>query len=313
MSDHLDSPDPQTDICDLYVFAKPGEPGKTILVLDINPEAPKHAAAFDPHASYEWKIDTDGDLFADLAYHVLFSEPADGQQTATLYRAAGPAAEQNGAVGQVLIAGSQVCFDEKVQATEAGGLRLYAGMRSDPFFFDLEGYLHNFQWTGQNVNATNNVFSIVLELPNSEFGDSPRIGVWARTMAPIHGELHQVDQVGHPGTSPVFFGGQEQLQPLFNGSHPSRQVDRFLERVMSVFTERFGFSPQEARAEALQWLPDLLPFEPGCAETYPNGRWINDDTLAVGGSTWTRGKCGPSLSKGNTNLLPGFPYLGNPH
>jgi hypothetical protein len=186
-------------------------------------------------------------------------------------------------------------------------------MRSEPFFFDLDGYFNNFQWTGQNVNAANNVFSIVLELPNSEFSGSSLIGVWARTLAPIHGELHQVDQAGHPGTSPIFFMGQAEQQALFNGSHPSNQVDRFLERVISVFQERFGFSPEEARAEALQWLPDLLPFEPGCVETYPNGRWPNDDTLAFAGLLWTRGKCGPSLSKGNTNLLADFPYLGNPH
>ncbi len=313
MSDHMDSPDPQTDICDLYVFAKPGNPKNTILVLDVNPEAPKRATAFDPRASYEWKIDTNGDRFADLAYHVLFSALVDGQQTATLYRAVGPAAEQSGAVGQVVIAESPVCFDRQVRVSEAGGLRLYVGMRSDPFFFDLEGYFHNFQWTGQNVNETNNVFSIVLELPNSELGDSPQIGVWARTMAPIHGELHQVDQAGRPGTSPIFFMGQEQQQVLFNGSHPSQHVNRFLERVIGVFVEHYGFSPEEARSEALQWLPDLLPFEPGCTETYPNGRWLNDDTLAVAGLAWTRGQCGPSLSKGNTNLLPDFPYLGSPH
>jgi hypothetical protein len=312
MSDHLDAPDPQTDICDLYVFARPGSPNQTILVLDVNPEAPKHASAFDHRASYEWKIDTDGDLFADLAYHVLFSEPVDGQQTATLYRAVGPAAEQGGAVGQVVIAEAPVCFGEQVRVSEGHGLRLFAGMRSDPFFLDLEGYLHNFQWTGQNVNATNNVFSMVLELPNTEMGNSRRIGVWARTLAPLHGELHQMDQAGRPGTSPLFFVGQEQ-QALFNGSHPSWQQERFAVQVIRVLEERYGFSPEEARSEALQWLPDLLPFELGCTETYPNGRWLNDDTLAIAGLTWTRGRCGPSLSKGNPNLLRDFPYLGNPH
>jgi len=58
MSDHWDAPKPQWDICDFYLFAKPGEPDRTIFVMDVNPEAPKHAAVFDPSASYELLIDT---------------------------------------------------------------------------------------------------------------------------------------------------------------------------------------------------------------------------------------------------------------
>ncbi len=112
MSDHMDSPDPKNDICDLYVFAKPDDPTRTILVLDVNPEAPKHAAVFDPQASYEWKIDTDGDLLADLAYHVRFSEPVEGRQAASLYRARVPEAEQPGSVGEVLITGAPVSLDD---------------------------------------------------------------------------------------------------------------------------------------------------------------------------------------------------------
>lgn len=313
MSDHLDSPDPQTDICDLYVFAKPGSPSNTILVMNVNPEAPKHASRFDPQASYEWKIDTNGDLFADLAYHVSFSKPTNGEQFATLYRATGPDAERSGPAGSVVIPSSPVCFGQQVHITEAGDYRFYAGIRSDPFFLDLDGYLNKFQWTGQNVNAANNVFSIVLELPNSEFSNSQYVGVWVRTLAPMHGELHQMDQAGRPGTSPLFFMGQEQQQALFNGSHPSRHIDQFQKRLMEVFQERYSFNIEEALAESLKWLPDILPFEPGCVETYPNGRWLNDDTLAVAGLAWTHGKCGPSLSKGNLNLLPDFPYLGDPH
>ena len=41
----------------------------------------------------------------------------------------------------------------------------------------------------------------------------------------IHGELHQVDQAGHPGTSPVFITDPEE-KIRFNGSHPVNQVER---------------------------------------------------------------------------------------
>src|SRR5450759_270518 len=63
VSDHRDTPDPRTDITDLYVFQAPGGGGaRSVLVLNINPDANALKPSFDPDASYELKIDTDGDL-----------------------------------------------------------------------------------------------------------------------------------------------------------------------------------------------------------------------------------------------------------
>ncbi|HPP45454.1 MAG TPA: DUF4331 family protein, partial [Methanomassiliicoccaceae archaeon] len=64
MSDHLDSPDatpgmdPRLDICDIYAFQKPGDRGRTVLVLDVNPFAPTGSDEFHPEAIYELLIDT---------------------------------------------------------------------------------------------------------------------------------------------------------------------------------------------------------------------------------------------------------------
>ena len=89
MSDHFDAADPRTDICDLYVFpARSGD--RTVFVLDVNPE-PSPEVNIDPAASYEIKIDADGDGVPDLAFHVLL-DARDGETTASLYRATGSAA-----------------------------------------------------------------------------------------------------------------------------------------------------------------------------------------------------------------------------
>ena len=39
---HNDAPnlDPRTDITDLYIFQNPGDSTKSILILNVNPEAP---------------------------------------------------------------------------------------------------------------------------------------------------------------------------------------------------------------------------------------------------------------------------------
>src|SRR5512139_2496289 len=96
---HKDAPDldPQTDITDLFAFQKPGDPAKSILIFNVNPEAPGRAGAFDPLASYELKIDTNGDFEPDIAFHILCSSPVSGRQFASVYRATGSAAQTTGA------------------------------------------------------------------------------------------------------------------------------------------------------------------------------------------------------------------------
>src|SRR5690349_21818901 len=61
------------NITDLYVFRKPGDEHKTILIMNVNPMPPKLADAFDPTALYEFRIDTNGDAVADIAFRVTFS------------------------------------------------------------------------------------------------------------------------------------------------------------------------------------------------------------------------------------------------
>src|SRR5437762_5070886 len=110
MADHGDAPESSTDITDRYIFQEPGNPTMSIFVMNVNPDVPDQATMFDPHASYELKIDTNGDAEPDIAYHVLFASSDDGQQTATVYHAASAAAQDAGAVGAVLIQDAPVSF-----------------------------------------------------------------------------------------------------------------------------------------------------------------------------------------------------------
>ena len=72
MSDHFDAADLLTDITDLYVFSA-SSADRTVFVLAFNPEASSQDINFDPAASYELKVDTDGDALPDLAFHVPFA------------------------------------------------------------------------------------------------------------------------------------------------------------------------------------------------------------------------------------------------
>jgi uncharacterized protein DUF4331 len=311
MSHHMDTPEPQTNITDMYMFQKPGDPTKTIFILNVNPDAPRQATTFNPQASYELKIDTNGDAQADIAFHMLFAPAGDRQQTATVYYATGVFAESAGVVGEVIIHQASVSFGAEAQITTAGAYTFFAGLRSDPFFVDPEGFFNNFHWTGHDVNADKNVFGIVLEVPNRGLGEHPQIGVWARTVAPVHGALHQVDQFGNPGTSAVFFRAEEDKH-TFISSHPTDQLARFLPKVVAIFQE-YGFSEAEATPLAREWLPDIMPYDYTSAAGFPNGRGLTDDTIDWFARLVSRGQSAPSIIGPHADVLDRFPYLGPPH
>lgn len=77
------------DFTDLYAFPKPGDPGRSILIMNFHPSAtidppgPTTAEPFAPAALYELRIDTNGDAVADITCQVRFSSSNDGGQTAT--------------------------------------------------------------------------------------------------------------------------------------------------------------------------------------------------------------------------------------
>src|SRR3954447_26519410 len=73
MSHHYSGPDygfphgdARLDLTDLYAFPKPGEPGKTVLIMNVHPSAGVNpagattAAPFATDAVYELKIDING-------------------------------------------------------------------------------------------------------------------------------------------------------------------------------------------------------------------------------------------------------------
>ncbi|MEY2608310.1 MAG: hypothetical protein QOH31_6164, partial [Verrucomicrobiota bacterium] len=152
MSHHYSGPDwgfprgdPRLDLTDLYAFPKPGDAGKSILVMNVHPSAhdyldrenplgPTTAEPFAPEALYEIRIDTNGDAVADIAYRMRFSSSAGGVQTATLRRVEGVQAAGANDSDQAIVEGAPVSTGLEARVTDAGDYRFFAGRRSDPFF-----------------------------------------------------------------------------------------------------------------------------------------------------------------------------------
>src|SRR6266702_3923211 len=231
MADHLDAPglmspnmDARIDITDHYAFQKPGDASKSILIFNVNPLAPTLADSFEHAAIYEIKVDTDADAIAEIAFRITFSPKVNGRQTATVRRATGANAAGNNKGGHMIIKDAPVNFDSSITITESGPYKFYAGLRSDPFFFDLLGFLNGLKFTGSDFFIDKNVFSMALDIPNRLLGTNPKVGVWTRTLVPMlmqPDHRTQADQMGRPAINTVFNHGND--KNLFNLTQPAAQ------------------------------------------------------------------------------------------
>jgi hypothetical protein len=263
--------DARLDLTDLFVFESPQRPGRTVLILDVNPFMT--GADFHPDAVYRINVDTDEDAQADAAFSLVFSESNGGTQAGTVYYATGSQARQPEPAGEVLITGTPVGFDATATPVDAGPCRLFVGVRSDPFFADGEGAFHDFQFTGDDTFAGKNILSMALEVPNDMLGPGPEIGLWATACVRGDDGLEQIDRIGNPSFNPFFI---DELKNQFNAGHPADDVANYLEPWSKLLESR-GYPPTEARDTVLTVLPDILHYDRNRPAHYPNGRVLTDD------------------------------------
>lgn len=318
MSDHLDHEegasgkiDPRVDIADLYVFPSPDSPGRLVLLMTVNPFAPLVGADFATDAVYEILVDTDGDAWPDVAYQTTF-DTVEGSQYATVHRSIGDDARERGVTGDVIVDAAAVSLDGTVRITDAGNdRRFYAGLRGDPFFFDLPGYLNSYAFTGQDFFADKNVCAIALEVPAADLGAGGPIGIWCRILARCHGKLMQIDRMGRPLVNVALTRGME--KDRLNQSDPDQDLALFVETFAGGLL-RLGDHPDGA-AESLarSLLPDMLLFDPGKTAAYPNGRQLSDDIVDYQLALFSAGRITSDLVGAHADISDHFPYLAEPH
>jgi uncharacterized protein DUF4331 len=149
-SDHQDTPEvelnPRMDINDVYAF--PGGNGtsadRLALVMTTSSPIIGQSASFDPRLLYQLKIDNTGDAKEDLVFQITFDDGVGANQR---YVIAGPVAPTTsgtpaaGAVVNTLVSGGPrltgMVGSTSGSATEVQG---FAGLRTDPFFIDLEQF-----------------------------------------------------------------------------------------------------------------------------------------------------------------------------
>jgi Domain of unknown function (DUF4331) len=243
---------------------------------------------------------------------VRFASSEGGAQTATLRRVEGAPAAGTGEGGQVIVEGVPVSTGREARVAQAGDYRFFAGWRSDPFFFDVQGALNNLQFTGADYFADKDICSIVLELPNSALG-TRKVGLWARTLVPADGAgggWVQADRGARSSQTPFLAGEQNEA---YLAGEPAEDA-RFVATFAHALEHAGGYTPEEAKRVAGTLLPDLMPYDPTRPASYPdNGRTLTDDVSDAFLAILTRGKVTEDKAGPHGDLLTEFPYLGPPH
>jgi len=197
-SDHKDSAllaaDPAADIADVYTFRSPVNPDNIVLAMTVSGFIPPSEASttfFDPNVLYQWKIDNNGDAVEDLVIQAFVTGTGGNQ----VMHFRGPAAPSvTGATSRVVdgpeTATVRVGNTETPIVASRDGMTVFAGVRDDPFFFDLvqfkkiiAGQATSFRNPGIDSFAGTNVLAIVVELPSARLGGT-KLGVEGTTSRP---------------------------------------------------------------------------------------------------------------------------------
>jgi Domain of unknown function (DUF4331) len=345
-ADHLDAPgltspggDAALDISDIYAFRAQG--GKSVLVLNVNGFTPPGeqaqfasgapSVAKTKKVAYTLRIDNDGDAVADINLRTRFGRAnAAGVQRLTLTRN-----------GKRVLEGRSSAFGRK-RINRSRGYSVYAGMRDDPFFFDLDGFVDILSnepgesFIGCTEPRTDrfagtNVSSIVIRVPPSKLTDEgSTIGVWGTTS--MGGK--QIDRKGRPAIATVFIpnnpfpgervGEEESMKNAYNESRPSGDRARWRGEVVDTLTVLHSLNDgsgddtmddaEKVAGLADVLLPDVLTFDTASSSGFLNGRRLADDVIDAELDLVTEGAVKTDcVAQNDKPFLGSFPYVGRPH
>jgi hypothetical protein len=290
MSDHVDGPrsigDPAADLSDLFAFTSPENPARTVVAACVFPSAGEDAIFSNviDHSIMVRRVSVAGTgnaaRFQSADEEIRFSFRFD-----VLKRdAAGKPVQR----GTCTLPGGRslqvVVNDEKGASTPDGDVRVFAGLRSDPFF--LAWIVPEFR-KFLNLLQHDNVLIVVVEFDTQKLLDPAKgtlFGACAETVPiPQRGSLighpvPRIDWVGRPEQTNMrlnnpapAMAGADDLRDLWNQQKPfaiSKELQPlFLERLkhsFAVWDMRDGkadWTPEALVANANVFLDDYLLFD----------------------------------------------------
>lgn len=287
MSDHVDGPrsigDPAADLTDLFAFTSPENPAHTVLAADVFPSAGEDAI-FSNIITYS--IAVRSVTVAGVGNSAKF-QPADDEirfsfRFDVLVRDAEGKAIQRGVC--MLPGGRELSLtvnDEKGASTPEGDIRVFAGLRSDPFYLAWDiAILKKLP----NLLQHTNVLCIVVECDTRRVLDLAKgslFGAIAETVPPqqrglLGPAIARIDWIGRPEQTNMrlnnpAMSGIDDLRDLWNQQAPfaiSKVLQPlFLQRLKDsiatwdMLDGNADWAPEAIAATANVFLDDFLLFD----------------------------------------------------
>ena len=196
-ADHIDAPavtNQATDITDVYAFTG-ADAGSRVFVINtqgLMSPTTSATAKFDANTLIELNIDNNNDNVEDLVIQAVYDGTNMKIYGPIAPSAPGTKSKLEGAV-TAQVAVTAYGASAPTVATGTNGIKVFAGPRDDPFFFDLTQYKHvvagdttAFRAKGNDTFKGTNVMSVVVEVPTSLLkATGGKINVWAETKKKI--------------------------------------------------------------------------------------------------------------------------------
>jgi hypothetical protein len=177
-ADHEETPttkaDPAADIADVYCWHSDGKLIVAVTIDGLTPPVPGQRGTYDADVLYSIHIDdSDADDEPDHDIRVRFGRNGEGEWGMKVEGLPGVAEPIVGPVETTIAAG--------------GGRYAFAGLRDDPFFFDLDGFKATVQSGSLSFQNTRDTFAglnataIVLQMNYADALGTGAGKVWAST------------------------------------------------------------------------------------------------------------------------------------
>lgn len=326
-ADHGDAPtasnDQAADIADVFAFVDPNDFGRVVLAMTqrgfIVPSEMANFGIFDPNLVYRFNLETTGDTQTDGTVTVTFSPRTSSSvaQTATV-----TVRYNNSATPIVFTA---PCTNPSLADTAPtpvvtenleSGIRFFAGVVDDPFFFDIVGF-NRFVASvlsgspdpsqlnrGRDSFAGYNCLGIAISLNKRRLrAANNRLGVWGETLrypqqvdengvvvADTNGALRRVDRMGNPAVNVALVPFARKNE--YNSATPADDAaGRFANDIVATLTALGTNSTNIGiLADVAVLNGDMLRLDLSVANSgpgggnnpeaaYPNGRRFGDDTI----------------------------------
>ena len=274
MSDHISGPralaDPIADITDLYAFPSPERPDHLVLVMNTLPFAQPHDL-FSDGLLYRFRLRP---LAPDPVNGGAAPFVVDGDEVVVDYVFSDPTATdvshqlEQEATCHVSTGRSATCRVGDPRGGSASGVRVFAGLRWDPFIMDAPAALKTiatgrlaFTDPGAIYLDGKNVLSLVVEIDTNLLGTSRLMGVVAETLT--RGRLNvRIERVGRPEVKNMMLAPKDfdqvnrdlEIRDLYNMEDAFHLQDGYLGAYRARLNANLAF--WDRLDDKVDWPPD---------------------------------------------------------